>query len=288
MQTIVTTNSAYQSCLDLAASHYENFPVASRLLPDWMRPPVAAIYAFARHADDFADEGNLNDDERLALLDNYRQQLGNIEKGQDVNDPVFVALKHAIYTHNLPLNPFYKLLSAFTQDVTKKRYTNIDEVLDYCDNSANPVGYLLLCLFKRATENNVAYSNSICSALQIINFLQDISVDYQKGRIYLPQDEMQKFGVTESQIAKSRYSPEWRRFMETQLQRVETMMRTGAPLATILPGRVGYEIRATIMGGMTVIRKLKKQNMTKFNAQPRLHMLDWVKILAGTLYYPYS
>jgi squalene synthase HpnC len=282
------TDNAYQACLHLAQTHYENFPVASRLLPAWLRPHVAAIYAFARHADDFADEGDFSDSERLEHLNEYRHKLYDIEKDSTVSDPVFIALKHTIETHRLPTEQFHKLLSAFKQDVTKKRYANIAEVLDYCDRSANPVGYLLLCLFNRTTEKNIAYSNNICSALQIINFLQDISVDYQKDRIYLPQDELQKYRITGKHIAERRHTASWKKFMGSQLDRVEAMMLDGAPLAKVLPGRTGLEIRATVVGGLSIINKLRKQNLYRFPDQPRLDLLDWVKILATAIYYPYK
>lgn len=285
---VTDTDSAYQACLHLAQTHYENFPVASRLLPAWIRPPIAAIYAFARHADDFADEGNLSDSERLEHLNEYRHKLYAIEKGNTVSDPVFIALKHAIETHRLPVKQFHKLLAAFKQDVTKKRYATMDEVLDYCDKSANPVGYLLLCLFNRATEKNIGYSNNVCSALQIINFLQDIAVDYKMGRIYLPQDELQKFNINEKHIAERRYTAKWKKFMDLQLDRVKAMMLDGAPLAKELPGRTGLEIRATIVGGLSIIDKLRKQNLYRFPDQPRLNLLDWVRILARSIYYPYK
>lgn len=288
MHSAISVDIAYQSCLDLANTHYENFPVASRLLPAWLRPPIAAIYAFARKADDFADEGTIADAERLALLNGYNTQLEALARGDSTVDPVFIALGHTINTYNLAFGQFHKLLAAFKQDVIKTRYENMNDVLAYCDNSANPVGHLLLCLFKRDSRHNIECSNNICSALQIINFLQDIAVDYKKGRIYLPLDEMQQHGITEADIAGQKFTKEWQAFMEQQLDRVEKMMQQGAPLARALPGRVGFEIRLTVVGGLTIIKKLRNRNKTGFTNQPRLRLSDWVKMLTKSVYYPYK
>ena len=183
--------------LQLSQTHYENFPVASILMPARLRQPVALIYAFARQADDFADEGNLLPDERLAKLDGFRHQLDQIAQHKPCESPLFEALAAAITQHQLPLQPFYDLLDAFCQDVTKSRHTNYAELLDYCRRSANPVGLLMLHLYGQATPQNIHYSNAICSALQLINFWQDIAHDYQKGRIYLPLEDMARFGITE-------------------------------------------------------------------------------------------
>src|SRR5687767_1771859 len=175
----------------MAVGHYENFPVASLLLPAPLREPIEIIYRFARSADDFADEGSDPPDIRLARLNDYRAQLACIERAQPPREPLFLELEKVIKDHALPLRPFGDLLDAFSQDVTKKRYASFEEVLHYCRRSANPVGRLLLHLFKRTTDSELRQSDAICTALQLVNFWQDVAVDYAAdGRIYLPQDEM--------------------------------------------------------------------------------------------------
>jgi squalene synthase HpnC len=178
--------------LTLANTHYENFPVASVLLPMRLRKPIGLIYSFARQADDFADEGELSPDQRLVLLDGFKQELDLIRTDVAAKTPFFVTLQAMIQAHQLPLAPFYDLLDAFSQDVVKSRYENFAEVMDYCRRSANPIGRLMLHLYGAVTPQNIVYSDAICSALQIINFLQDVAIDYKKDRIYFPLDEMQK------------------------------------------------------------------------------------------------
>src|SRR5918992_1285456 len=194
----------------MAVGHYENFPVASLLLPASLREPIEVIYRFARSADDFADEGSDPPDIRLQKLNGYRERLAAIERAQPVPDALFQNLARVIRNHALPLQPFRDLLDAFSQDVTQKRYANFAELSDYCRRSANPVGRLLLALFKRTTQQALAASDAICSALQLINFWQDVELDYTRDRrIYLPQDEMARHGVTESHLAERRCDAAW-------------------------------------------------------------------------------
>ncbi|HSY27649.1 MAG TPA: squalene synthase HpnC, partial [Burkholderiaceae bacterium] len=170
----------------MSIDHYENFPVASILLPARLRPAVEAIYRFARNADDLADEGDASDEQRLAALSAYERALQRIEDGQTAESPLFDTLGKVIKDYALPLQPFRDLLSAFKQDVVTKRYASFTELLDYCRRSANPVGTLMLHLYGAATPDNLRDSDAICSALQLINFWQDAAVDWQKARIYLP------------------------------------------------------------------------------------------------------
>jgi len=276
------------ACATLASEHYENFPVASWLLPASLRTAVATIYSFARKADDFADEGDIEAVERIALLDDYRNKLDSIRQGKEPDDPLFRNLAVIIKSHKLPWQAFYDLLSAFRQDVGTHRYNNYTELLDYCSRSANPVGLLLLHLVNRATPELVEKSNTICSALQIINFLQDIAVDYDKGRIYLPLDELEKFAVTEAHIQNRQFDQNWQALIQFQLDRVEALMLSGADLPNALHGRMKYEIRATAASGLQVIKLLRQRNQAGFSNQPRLQTLDWVKIAIRTLIYPYS
>ena len=267
----------------MAVNHYENFPVASLLLPPQFRHPVALIYRFAREADDFADEGDAPDSVRLERLERFREQLRRIERGDAPHFEWFAALGRMIRAHHLPLRPFYDLLSAFSQDVTRKHYANFAEVLDYCSRSANPVGRLLLNLFQQASPANIACSDSICSALQLVNFWQDVEIDYAKGRIYLPQDEMSRYGVTERHIAERDCDDAWRGLIEFQIGRARDMLLAGTPLGRALPGRIGLEIRATVQGGLRILEKLQAARCDMFRRRPVLRWHDWPVLLARAL-----
>jgi squalene synthase HpnC len=274
-----TLENAYAECIKMAQSHYENFPVASRLLPKHLRRPIAVIYAFARRADDFADEGKLTQDERLALLSGFTQELDVIQQGHQSEDFTFIALADVIKNNQLPVSLFHDLLTAFKMDVVKNRFTNFGEVMDYCRYSANPVGRLLLHLNDAASPQNLGYSDAVCSALQLINFLQDISQDLEENnRIYLPRDEMQKFGVTEDDIRNKITNPATRHLIEFQIRRALKLLQSGAPLGKILKGRMGFELRMTIMGGSRILYKLNKQYDDVFS-RPRLSKWDYIWIV---------
>ena len=264
----------------MSVDHYENFPVASILMPKRLRRPVEIIYHFARQADDFADEGDVPDEERLAKLDEFRAELKRIAANETLLTPLFHDVAGIAEQHRLPLQLFHDLLDAFSQDVIKKRYTNFDEVLDYCRRSANPVGRLLLHLYEEATPANLACSDAICTALQIINFWQDVAKDYAIGRIYLPQDEMARFGVTEAHIAECRVDAAWCELMQFQVQRARNMMESGAPLGSILTGRIGLEMRLIIAGGNRILDKLESARFDVFRHRPVLRPFDWVIMLA--------
>jgi phytoene synthase len=264
----------------MSVGHYENFPVASLLLPSTLREPVAVIYRFARTADDFADEGDAPPQVRLAKLDSYRKNLQVIVEGNTPEDPLFRDVARLIREHSLPPQLFADLLDAFSQDVTKKRYANFPEVLDYCRRSANPVGRLLLRLFKRTTDSALAQSDAICSALQLINFWQDVEIDYAKGRVYLPQDEMAAHGVGERHLADRTCDPAWQSLMRFEVSRTRELLEEGAPLGRALPGRVGLEIRATVQGGLRILEKIERSGYDVFRRRPVLRMLDWPLMLA--------
>jgi len=267
----------------MPVDHYENFPVASLLLPRRLRHPVEAIYRFARNADDFADEGDAPPAERLAALAAYGAQLDRIGRGERPDDPVFGPLREVIDTWQLPLDLFHDLLDAFSQDVTKTRYADFDEVLDYCRRSANPVGRLLLHLVDRATPANLLRSDAICSALQLANFWQDVAIDWQKDRVYLPQDDLARFGVTEADIAAGRTDERWRALIDFQVRRTTDLMRSGAPLVDELPGRMAWEIRFTVQGGLRILERVAAVGGDVFRHRPRLGAADWVRIATRSL-----
>ncbi|MEO8333099.1 MAG: squalene synthase HpnC [Gallionella sp.] len=264
----------------MSVDHYENFPVASILMPKRLRKPVAAIYHFARAADDIADEGEMPNEERLQRLDEFRAELARVAEDETPHTPLFINLGEAIRQHGLPMQPFHDLLDAFSQDVVKKRYANFDELLDYCRRSANPVGNLLLHLYGEATPVNIAYSDAICTSLQLINFWQDVAKDYAIDRIYLPLDEMEQYGVNEAQIAQGNADDAWRKLMHFQVDRARTMMMTGAPLGSILTGRIGLEMRMIIAGGLRILSKLENAQYDMFCRRPVLRPFDWVIMLA--------
>lgn len=271
--------NAYAECLHMAQSHYENFPVASRLLPKHLRQPISVIYAFARRADDFADEGDLSNDERIDALNDFTHKLDLVEQGKDADDTTFIALADVIKQHQLPISLFHDLLTAFKMDVTKARYADVGELIEYCRYSANPVGRLLLYLNDAVSPENLGYSDSICTSLQLINFLQDISQDLEESdRIYIPLDEMEQCGVSEDDIRNQITNPATRKLIEFQIRRALKLMQAGAPLGKVLKGRMGLELRMTIMGGSRILQKLNEQHDDVFS-RPRLDKWDLVWVI---------
>ena len=262
----------------MAVGHYENFPVASLLLPASLRGPVEIIYRFARSADDFADEGDDPPGLRLQKLNDYRAQL------VAPATPLFRDVEKIIREHGLPVQLFEDLLDAFSQDVTQKRYQNYSQVLDYCRRSANPVGRLLLHLFKRTSDSDFRDSDAICSALQLVNFWQDVELDWVKdNRVYLPQDEMARFGVSEQHLSRKSCDDAWRSLMKFQVDRARGLMLSGTGLGKTLPGRVGLEIRTTIQGGLRILEKIERAGYDVFRRRPTLRAFDWPLLLVRAL-----
>lgn len=267
----------------MQVDHYENFPVASVALPRCYREPVRWIYHFARSADDFADEGNAPAAERLRQLDEYRTLLEAIARGETPDHPILGPLASVIRNHRLPIGLFGDLLSAFAQDVTVSRYASHAELADYCRRSANPVGRILLHLFGQATPRNLALSDGICTALQLINFWQDVTVDWDKRRVYLPQEDLLRFGVKEAQIADRRADSRWQALMRYQVERTWRMLQAGAPLGLTLPGRLGLEIRLVVLGGETVLRKIHAARGDMLTQRPVVAWHDMVRVLPRAL-----
>jgi squalene synthase HpnC len=257
--------------------HYENFPVASWLLPARLRRPVAAIYAFARRADDHADEGDLEPAERLRRLDLEARALDGDDDALP-GDPVHLALADAIERHRLPRSLLHDLLTAFRLDVTKRRYQDQDELLFYCHHSANPVGRLLLHLFDQASPGNLDRSDAICTALQLINLWQDLAQDIvERDRLYLPRQDWEDRGIDEDQLLARRDSPELNEVITLQLDRAERLMYEGMPLGGSLPGRLGLEIRLTIEGGLAILEACRER--TGSFERPRLPRTAWPGLL---------
>lgn len=263
--------------------HYENFPVASRLVPARLRPAVVAIYRFARAADDFADEGEAVPGVRLASLETFARALDAIARGETPAFPPFPALAAAIRAHGLPLEPFHALLSAFSQDVTKSRYATFAELADYCQRSANPVGRLMLILYGTDTPANRAASDAICTGLQLANFWQDVAVDRAKGRVYLPREDLDRFGVTEAQIESGSVDENWRALMRFETGRARGLLAEGHALPPVLPWRLRLEIAAVIAGGERILARIDGVGGDVFRRRPVLGVLDWLTVAVHAL-----
>jgi squalene synthase HpnC len=263
----------------MPVDHYENFPVASVLLPARLRPAVEAIYQFARSADDLADEGDASNEERLAALTAYEDALTRIEQGQKAESTLFTRLGQVITDYSLPIQPFRDLLSAFKQDVITKRYPTFDALLDYCRRSANPVGTLMLHLYQLATPQNLRDSDAICSALQLINFWQDVAVDWQKARIYIPLDDMERKSVTQDEIDQALLTQRFQALLQFEVNRTRDMISSGAPLALRLPGRIGWELRLVVQGGLRILEKIERVDYDVFHRRPTLTKGDWFVML---------
>lgn len=266
----------------MPVEHYENFPVASILLPKRIRRAVEIIYHFARQADDIADEGDLSKAQRLTKLDEFRAELNRIEAEQQPQTELFQALAAVVKKFQLPLELLHDLLDAFTQDVVKKRYANFEELQDYCRRSADPIGRLLLHLFEAATPQNLIYSDQICTSLQLVNFWQDVQKDYAISRIYIPQDELAHFGVSEAQIAAGEVDAAWQALIKFQVERTREMLHQGTPLGSILSGRIGLEMRLIIAGGNRILHKLEQVDYDMFKHRPVLRPYDWLIMLANS------
>jgi squalene synthase HpnC len=286
---VVTLEAAYAYCERLAQSHYENFPVASRLLPARMRPHIAAVYAFARLADDMADEGQRPAAERLADLEAWDARLSSIAAGAapsaGPHAEVFVALRATIDACRLPPSLLHDLISAFRQDVTVTRYATWDDLLDYCRRSANPVGRLVLRVAGYDRTDLDAASDAVCTALQLTNFWQDLEIDWKKGRIYLPAATRDDARAREEDLAARRMTAEWRRALGEAVARTRRLFRAGVPVADGVRGRLRWELRATWLGGTRILDKLEAADYDVFTRRPALTGADVPPILWQTLFW---
>lgn len=267
--------SAYNDALEFARNHYENFPVVSFLVPKNLRKHVAIIYWFARTADDLADEGSMKSEERIKKLEEFENRLTELLNG-NYSNPFELALHSTIETKNLSPENFYNLLKAFKQDVIKKRYNDFSEVLDYCRYSANPVGRLILELNDIRDEKVFHYSDQVCTALQLTNFWQDTWNDFQKGRIYYPLDEMERFGVTEKVFELKENNLNLKALVKYNVERTNQFFNEGKGLIKYLNGRLKYEIKWTILGGGTILKKIVLNDFDVLNLRPVLTKKDFL------------
>lgn len=272
---------AYDYCEKLARSHYENFPVGSLLIPKPLRKHFYSIYAFARIADDFADEeygAAHTESERLSLLDEWRSMLWDSRTGC-AKHPVFVALAETSRKFDLPAALFEDLLSAFAQDVTHRRYQTFDELLDYCRRSANPIGRLVLLLFGYRDHQRHEWSDDICSALQLANHWQDVAVDLEKGRVYLPEEDLLRFGLSVDDLKSRRIDQRFKTMMKFQVGRAREMFVRGKPLCTAASGRLGMELRSVWLGGMRILERIETNGYDVFDRRPVITSSDKITIL---------
>lgn len=274
-------SEAYKAALDFAKTHYENFPVVSFLIPEHLRKHVAIIYWFARTADDIADEGNLSAEERLNKLNEFEDDFKKGLQGEYSSD--FQKVLHQTITEKgLNTEHFSDLIRAFKQDVTKKEYENYQEVLDYCRYSANPVGSLILELHGVRNDDAYIYSDRICTALQITNFLQDVKPDFEKGRIYLPKDELMRAGIQRIMFEENEINLNFKRLIEYNVNRTQLLFDEGRNLLKFLKGRLKYEIKWTILGGEAILRKIRENDYNVFR-RPKLKKADFIKLLILSL-----
>ena len=264
----------------MSVGHYENFPVASLLMPPRLRPAVQAIYRFARTADDIADEGDDAASIRIQKLDALERELDAIDAGRASAWP---DLARSVVGFRLPTTLLRDLLSAFRQDVAVSRYATPASLLDYCRRSANPIGRLLLHLFRRTDEELFALSDAICTGLQLTNFLQDIALDWRKGRVYLTGEALHRHGLDERAIEQQSRDPRWQALMREQTAATRTLLDSGAPLAHSLGGRSGWELRLVVQGGLRILERIDAVDGDVFRFRPQLGAWDWVLIAARAL-----
>lgn len=288
----MTLEEAYQRCHELTRDHYENFPVA-RLVPGEIRPYVSAVYAFSRTADDIADEGwgengSPTPEERVAALDAFEEQLEASAAGKSLKPDtewIFLALADTIKQRDVPIQLFRDLLSAFKQDCVKLHYTTHEEVLDYCKRSANPIGRLVLTLHGLKDDQFFAWSDSICTALQLANFWQDVGVDIKKdGRIYIPEEDWNRFGVNRTMFDQTSASTQMRECLKFQVERTQKLFDEGRPLGKKLPFPLNLEIKLTWHGGATILKKIAKQDYDTLSSRPKLRKTDVPALMAKAVF----
>lgn len=278
-------------CLDIVRAHHENFPVASYLVPARMRRHIAAVYAFARIADDFADEGECSPAARRALLDNWEARLhARAPDGDDGTDEgaVFAALARTMDECRLPVSLFTDLLSAFRQDVGVTRYATWPDLLDYCRRSANPVGRLVLRISGRDDARLDASSDALCTALQLTNFWQDLERDWNKGRVYLPAELMAAHGADEGGIAAGAMTPPLAAALADAAARTRALFDRGRFVCDAVGGRLGFELRATWLGGTRILDRLERSHFDVFEARPSLGARDALPISARLVWWSAS
>lgn len=280
-----SSQDAFKQCARIAREHYENFPVASLFLPRERRPYIAAIYAFARLADDMADEGTSLPEERLENLSVWEEKLIASYQGK-AEHPVFIALAETALAKEIPMQLFADLLAAFRMDVTRSRYQTYENLLGYCRLSANPVGRLVLHVFDDAEESKMAFSDRICTALQLANFWQDLSVDRRKGRIYVPLEDLERFRYTEDELCRGVEDGRFRDMLRFEIDRTRELFMDGKPLLQQVAPDLRFELALTWNGGMAILKKIEQVGYAVLSRRQHLSLRDKILILGSALRFP--
>ncbi len=276
-----TVEESFWFCMTLAKNHYENFPVASLVVPAPLRPYICAVYAFSRVADDFADEAEF-EGSRMERLNEWEGLLKNIFL-QEPKHPIFIALKATIEKFNIPVVLFENLIKAFKMDVMISRYDTFDQVLHYCRHSANPVGRIILHIFGYPAPRFMDYSDNICTALQLANFWQDIAIDLEKNRIYLPKEDFVRFQYSETELMTKTFNENFKRLLSFQVERTQELFDAGKPLGGKIPGRLGLELRLTWLGGNAILKKIRQNDWDIFKRRPKLKKRDYWSLFWNAL-----
>lgn len=278
-----TVKEAFEYCERLTRAHYENFPVASRFIRRALRQHVCAVYAFARTADDYADEPGMTPAERMEALNQWERMLEDCYRG-NATHPIFIALRETIQRFDLPSELFHALLHAFRIDVTKHRYETFDDLLEYCRYSAHPVGRLVLLLFNYRNDSLMRFSDHVCAALQLTNFWQDVSVDGARDRIYLPIEDMMQFGVSEEEVLARQYTSAFAELLAMEVSRTEDLFIQGEPLLGEVGDDLSFELRLTFAGGRRILQKIRRNHYDVLTRRPRLTSFDTLLLIGQALF----
>ncbi len=276
-------NEGYETALKLAREHYENFPVVSLFVPAELRKHVAIIYWFARTADDIADEGDVDPEERIRLLNGFQTRFEATLRAE-FEDAKDAALYDTLISRKLDPDLFLDLISAFRQDITVKRYEDFESILDYCRRSANPVGRLILQLNRYYDEERYLFSDKICTALQLFNFYQDLKIDFLRDRLYIPLEEISSFGLDQSVMAEKTRNSRFEELIRYQVNRAEQLMEEGLTLTGLLKGRLRVQIAATCEGGLAIARKIADSGYTSYLHRPKLSKLDYINLFIKSIF----
>ncbi|HEY2827562.1 MAG TPA: squalene synthase HpnC [Pirellulales bacterium] len=276
----VSLSEAQAYCRRLARRHYENFTVASSLLPAELRQHFCNIYSYCRWSDDLADETG-GGKQSLELLDWWQSELDECYRSGAAGHPVFVALAETIREFEIPIEPFRDLLVAFRQDQTCTRYETFEQLLGYCRNSANPVGRLVLYLGRCHDAERGQLADAVCTGLQLANFWQDVARDYQKGRIYLPQDSCRAAGYNEASFSRGEFNPQFRKLMAGEVDRAETYFDAGEPLVALVPRELRIDVKLFIDGGRAVLQAIREIDYNVWRRRPVVSKWKKLKLMAG-------
>ncbi len=280
-----SVKEAFRYCQELARRHYENFPVASFFLPKSIRPAVAAIYAFVRVADDLADEGTLSPTERLDALEDWQRKLERCSEGE-TDHPIFIALADVLAKHTIPRQLLADVLTAFRMDVTTQRYASFSDLLHYCRHSANPIGRMVLHLFGERSDRAMELSDNICTALQLTNFWQDVRLDAGKGRIYVPLEDMSRFGYTERELFAGVMNERFRELLRFEVSRTRELFTAGEALLSTTVPQLRFELRLTWQGGMRILEKIERAGFDVFERRPVLRASEKTFMLLKAMLPP--